>query len=211
MCVQHPKSSSYAKYCLFSLSGTTITAKTQSTPYIAAGGGDALEGAYVKTKGFVMQVWTVSNQYKMRPIDVTLATPAETGDERVIAGTIGNGHSTSRTPIANGPGSDYCVTGFVRYTSGTYPKAQAIAQSDNNFSSWAAYTESAVSNGATGTFIISGPISGTPTANPQTLLYVDNDGSLSTTDQGNDTKIGITIGGGNGIIMRAKNYNLYSR
>ena len=211
MCVQHANSSTYAKYCLFSLSGTTITAKTQGTPYIGSGGGDTLEGAYIKTKGTVMQVWTVSNQFKQRPIDVTLATPAESGDERAIAGTISGSHGTSRTPIANGPGSDYCVTGFVQYTSGTYPKAQAIAQADNNFSSWAGYTESAVSNGATGTFIISGPISGTPTANPQTMLFVDNDGSLSTTDQGNDAKIGITIGGGNGIIMRAKNYNLYTR
>ncbi len=209
MCVQHANTSSYAKYCLFSLSGTTITAKTQSTPYIAAGGGDTLEGAYVKTKGFVMQTWTYSNSYKMRPINVTAATPVETGTERAISGSVSGSHGTSRTPIANGPGSDYCVTGFVYYTGSTYPKAQAIAQVDENFDDWAGYTESAVSDGATGTFTIFGPISGVTSANPQSFLYVQDDGQVTTSSNGNGAKCGIATGGGNGIIIRSREHDLY--
>jgi len=209
MCVQHAHSTSYAKYCLFSLSGTTITARTQFTPYIAAGGGDCLEGAYVKTKGFVMQTWTQSNSYKQRPIDVTAATPVETGNERTISGSVSGSHGTSRTPIANGPGSDYCVTGFVYYTGSTYPKAQAIAQVDENFDNWAGYTESAVSDGATGTFTIFGPISGVTSANPQSFLYVQDDGQVTTSSNGNGAKCGIANGGGNGIIIRSREHDLY--
>jgi len=210
MCVQHADSSTYARYCLFSLSGTTVTARTTGTAYGGTSMGDTLEGAYSPETGKVMQVWTNNNSLKARPINVTAATPVEADSDISISGSVGNGHSTSRTPVVN-DGSAYFPVGFVYYTGSTYPRVKAIATTDSNYNQWVGYTEAALSDGDSGTFTVLGPITTAPTANPGSFIYVSKDGSLTTTSPGFDgDKLGITTGNGNGIIARVRDYQMYT-
>lgn len=210
MCVQHAHTSTYAKYCLFSLSGTTVTAQTTGQAYGGSSMGDTLEGAYSPETGKVMQVWTSSNSLKARPINVTAATPVEADSDISISGSVGSSHGTSRTPVVT-DGSAYFSVGFVYYTGSTYPRVKAIATTDSNYNQWVGYTESALSDGDSGTFTVLGPITTAPTANPGAFIYVTKDGSLTTSSPSLDgDKLGITTGNGNGIITRVRNYQMYT-